>query len=400
MAKVIAISADDSRLHRITMMIEQHGGHFVQVARAEPAQALAQPGLTRPADLLVIEAPAFAANTLELLRTRLQEQPETHCVLVTENPSADILMRAMRSGVRCVLPWPLDAKEFDDEMERAIGQNSPGSRKNGKILSFLSSRGGSGTTTIATNLGYTLAATRKKRVLLIDLNQHYGDAAFLVTDRPPPATLTEICQQIDRMDTALLDACITRAHADFDVIAAAGDPVKAAEVKASHIEHIVSLVRPQYDIVLFDLGQSINPATIFALDHSELIYPVLQPNLPSLRSGHKLIDICHSLGYQDELLRLVANRVSKHGPVSVGTLSEAMGMKVAHALPDDPQHATDANTQGLPILQLSPNCPLSRALLTMADSLYPPVANAHDGLLSKLFGGRGRTGALQTIRQT
>lgn len=98
-------------------------------------------------------------------------------------------MRAMRAGVQCVLPWPPDAQEFRDEVQRCTSHALSGHRSEAKVVSFLSCKGGSGTTFTAANFGYTLAARQGKRVLLIDLSQQYGDAAFLVTDQAPPATL-------------------------------------------------------------------------------------------------------------------------------------------------------------------------------------------------------------------
>ncbi|MEA3128335.1 MAG: pilus assembly protein CpaE [Paraburkholderia sp.] len=100
----------------------------------------------------------------------------------------------------------------------------------------MSSKGGSGTTLIAVNLAYSLASLRNSRVLLIDLSQQFGDASLLMADKPPPATLADLCSQIDHLDAGLLDACVMRVHANLDVLAGAGDPLKAAEVQPAQLD--------------------------------------------------------------------------------------------------------------------------------------------------------------------
>ncbi|MGO4306754.1 AAA family ATPase [Cupriavidus sp. RAF12] len=386
MAKIAVVSADDSHLQYVAGMIAQTANHVVQRTRATPALALAQPGLTLGTDLLILDAPDFGADDIAQLRRVTSEHPETLCMLLTESPSADVLMRAMRAGVQCVLPWPPDAQEFRDELQRCTSHALGTGRGDGQVLSFISCKGGSGTTFTAANFGYVLAARHHKRVLLVDLSQQYGDAAFLVTDQTPPAALSEVCKQIERLDAALLDACVTHVCPHFDVLPAAGDPVKAGAVKAAHLERILAVARQQYDVVIFDVGQDINPASIMVLDHSNLIYAVLQLNLSYLRAGRRMRDICHSLGYHAERLRLVINRHDKHAPIDLRTMEECFGIRASHVLPHDPGPVRDAANQGVPVLQLAESSAIARALSDMARQLYPEAAPRRDSLLRKLFG--------------
>ncbi|AZG12351.1 MULTISPECIES: AAA family ATPase [Cupriavidus] len=386
MAKIVAVSADDSQLQHVAGLIAQSASHVVQRTLAAPGVALSQPGLTLGTDLLIVAAPDFSADDIAQLRRLRTEAPDTLCMLLTGNPSADLLMRAMRAGVQCVLPWPPDAAEFRDELQRCTSHALSGGRAEGQVLSFVSCKGGSGTTFLAANTAHMLATQHRKHVLLLDLNQQYGDAAFVLTDQTPPATLTDVCRQIDRLDAALLDACVTHVGPGFDVVPAAGDPVKAGEIKAAQIERLLDVARQQYDVVVLDVGQDINPMSLVVLDHSNLIYPVLQPSLSHLRAGRRLLDLCHSLGYHTDRLRLVLNRQDKHAPIDPRTMENAFGMRFAHLLPNDTAPVREASSQGLPLLQVAPKGALTRALLALAADIYPGAAPQRDGLLRKLFG--------------
>ncbi|AYB61446.1 AAA family ATPase [Ralstonia solanacearum] len=386
MAKIALVSADDARLQYLSGLIAQAANHVVHRTCAAPSQALAKPGLGQGTDLLILEAAAFNPDDIQQLRRLTSEHPDTPCMLLTESPSADLLMRAMRAGVQCVLPWPPDAQEFRDELQRCTSHALSSTRHDGQVLSFLSCKGGSGTTFTAANFAHVLSARHGKHVLLVDLCQQYGDAAFLVTDQSPPATLANVCNQIDRLDAALLDTCVTHVGPGFDVLAGAGDPVKAGEIKAAHLERILVLAASLYDVVVSDLGQDINPASIVVLDHSSVIYPVLQLSLSYLRAGRRLMEICHSLGYHADRLRLVVNQYDKRVPITQNTLESAFGMPVAHVLPYDPGTVRDAANQGVPVLQLAEGSPIARALADMARQLFPASPHQHDSLLRKLFG--------------
>lgn len=393
MAKIVIVSADESQLQHIAGLIAQSANHVVQRTLAKPSLALSQPGLTLGTDLLIVAAPEFTADDIGQLRRIRTDSATTLCMLLTGHPSADLLMRAMRAGLQAVLPWPPEPQEFRDELQRCTSHALSNGGAEGKVLSFLSCKGGSGTTFIAANAAHMLATRQHKRVLLVDLSQQYGDAAFLMTDQSPPATLSEICRQIDRLDAALLDASVTHVCPGFDVVPAAGDPIKAGDIKAAHLERLLTVARQEYEAVILDVGQDINPASIVVLDHSSLIYPVFQPSLSHLRAGRRLLDICQSLGYHTDRLRLVLNRHDKHAPIDLRTIENAFGARVAHVLPNDTSPVREASSQGIPLLEAAPKSPITRAIAALTHDLYPDAPPQRDGLLRKLLGHGARVPA-------
>ncbi len=172
----------------------------------------------------------------------------------------------------------------------------------------------------------------------------------------------------------------------YDVVPAAGDPIKAGEIKAAHLERILAVARQQYDAVVFDIGQDINPATLAVLDHSNLIYAVMRRSLAHLRAGRRLFDLCQSLSYHTDRGRLVLNGDDRHASIAQRTLEDAFGVRVAHVLPLDAGPVRDASEQGEPVAQLAPNSAIVRALADMARQLYPDTQPRRDNLLRKLFG--------------
>ena len=79
---------------------------------------------------------------------------------------ADFLLQAMRAGVREVLPSPAAAGRIYPALERIEEKlERPATMRNGKVLAFISCKGGSGATFIATNLGLCPGGRRHTSVL-------------------------------------------------------------------------------------------------------------------------------------------------------------------------------------------------------------------------------------------
>jgi len=190
MAKLILVAADDTRARQLLALAQQADTRRQpQLVCVEPGKALAMAGLIHTSDFLVLQADEFDTEVLDRLRQRFPDG-DVPCILVTPQPTAELLMRAMRMGVRSVLRWPLDPREFNDELARLDTRAQVGETL-ARTIAFTSCKGGSGTTFAAANFAAAVAALRNKRVLLVDLVQQFGDAAFVVTDKAPPATLPD-----------------------------------------------------------------------------------------------------------------------------------------------------------------------------------------------------------------
>lgn len=389
MIDIFLISSSAERAPHIVARLEESGVVFrLRTAYGTARQLRVHAREIRSADLLIVDDVDLSARELLGVEEALACSPALYCMLVTPAPSAALLTAAMRVGVRHVLSWPLDAYEIAAALTHIAGKKSAGVRRAGRIVSLASCKGGSGTTLIAVNLAWSLAAQRNRRVLLIDLSQQFADASLLLADKPPPVTLADLCLQVDRLDAALLDACVMHVHANLDVLAGAGDPLKAAAMLPAQLEQILALVRERYDAVLIDLGQSINPLTIHALDHSDAICMIVRQNPLYLHGGRRMLDIFKELGYPPSKVRVVVNQYDKNARINLPTLEQTLGAKVAHQLPRDDKQVNEALNRGVPLVTTAHDSALARGICLLADMLWPAIAEPRKGMLGRLFAAR------------
>jgi pilus assembly protein CpaE len=337
-------------------------------------------------ELVILDASDISAEEGELVERLSKQYSASSFMLLTREPQQDLLIRAMRAGMREVLPLPLVHRAFHEAVDRIEVAAGLSPIREGKVLAFISCKGGSGATFLSTNFGYALAALADKKVLLIDLHGQFGDATLYVSDQKPAMTLSDICAQISRMDGAFLDSCLVHVASNFGVLAAADDPNRKVDMKPEHMDTILRIARQHYDFVVLDVGRQIDAISLRALDQADTIYPVLQLALPDIRDGRRLLDIFRSLGYPNERIRLIVNRYEKGGKLRLTDLEQALGADVVHTVPNDYLSATDSVNQGIPVLQLSRSSNVARSLAELVKMVASRRVAESKGLFDRLFG--------------
>lgn len=357
----------------------------IAIVRDMPGMPRLDPVAQERPDLVFFDARGDKQESLASLERVAERHPQAMIVLLAPEQSPDLLIAAMRLGVREVVSFPVDLAELDKAIERITAKMREAVRPEGKILTLVSSKGGSGTTFIAVNLAYALASIAQKRTLLIDLNLQFGDAALFVSDAKPPATMADLCEQIGRLDAQLLDSSLIHAAPNFDVLAASSDPDPDDRIRPDHVAAILALAKNQYDFVLLDAGRQINALTIRALDSSDLIFPVLQQSLPFIRNGQRMLDMFSTLGYRKESIRQILNRHDDAGALSQAELERSLGTRVAHQIPNNFEIANESVNQGEPVLKIARSSNLAKGFVRMVQSLTEAPIAASPGLIRRLF---------------
>ena len=337
-------------------------------------------------ELVIFDASDVEAAEWDLVDRLARQYPNASFILLTRDAQQELLIRAMRAGMREVLQLPLVHRAFHEAMDRIEIESGVTRMRDGKVLAFIACKGGSGATFLATNFGYALAALAEKKVLLIDLHGQFGDATLYVSDQKPTMTLSDICSQITRMDGAFLESCLVHVAPGFGVLAAADDAAQTVDMKPEHMDVILRVARQHYDFIVLDVGRQIDALSLRALDTADTIYPVLQLALPDIRDGRRLIDIFRSLGYPVERTRLIVNRYTKGGKLRLADLEHALGADVVHTVPNDYLSATDSVNQGIPVLQLSRSSPVARSLADLVELVTERRVTEAKGLFDRLFG--------------
>ena len=344
-------------------------------------------------DLVIAEA--ASARDLDALEALAGVHPEIDYLLVAGELSSEALMRAMRAGVREVLPAPASTESVLAAVQRLVRKRSPlltaaaaAPLRQGEVIGFVSCKGGSGATFVAANVAHLLAHKGDRRVALIDMNLQFGDAALFVSNERAVSNVAEVARNIHRLDASLLQSAMTAASPGLWVLAAPDDPAQAGEVTPEHVQAVLALACTMFDYVVVDVGRTINATSLRTLDACKYIYVVMQLTLPFIRDGRRLREVFRSLDYPSSKLRWIVNRYQKGGDISLDDLKRTLDLEQLITLPNEYEVVASSVNQGIPVERLSPNSPITRALRAVAETIAPPDSKKRSsGWLSGLLGG-------------
>ena len=371
--KISIISASKAHAEAIKKVLQDDGAPeswriAITVAELDHLAEIVE--LESP-NLLVLDNLCNRESDLHVLERLSLKAPSLSYLLLCHEVSQDFLISAMRYGVRDVLKIPVAPGALRLAIER-IEQKavvpSP-ERKKGKLIGLIGCKGGSGATFIAANLAYMLAA-QGESVALFDMNLQFGDAVLFVSDRQPEYNLSDVTgSNISRLDASYLNACMLKVLPNFGVLAAPEDPGMAMSVRPEHIEVLFNLARSMYDYVIVDVGRVLNAATVKALDHADVLMPVLQQTLPFIRDAKRIVHTLMELGNSRDKIRLIVNRHERGGDIEIDDIERTLGMKVYKAIPNSYKAVSASVNQGIPILKIAANDPVTRVLHAIVGDL-------------------------------
>ena len=347
-------------------------------------QVVAAAEQERP-DLLMLEGQGLSAMDLRILSHVTSRFPDLGVFMLCSDQSPEFLIEVMRAGVREVLPTPLSRTVLMEAVER-FQQRIMLARmpvNQCQVLAFIPCKGGSGATFLATNIAYTLAALEGKRVALFDLNLQFGDASLFVHDRPPATSIADIARQIQRLDGSFLASSMVQVLPNFGVLAAPEEAEKAAEIKPEHINGLFQVAIKHYDFLILDVGRELDGVSLQALDRADLIFPVLQQSLPSIREAKRMSNVFRALSYANDKLRLIVNRYEKKADITLADVENTLNLGIFKVVPNDYMVVTRAVNQGNPVINLAPRSPVAKSVQEIAHELCHGTAQG--SLLRKLF---------------
>jgi pilus assembly protein CpaE len=220
---------------------------------------------------------------------------------------SDLLLISMRAGAREFLVLPFDPGAMAEALARASALRSasrPAKRAEGRLLVFLSAKGGSGVTTLACNFAVSLAQESGKKTLLIDLNLPLGCAAINLGIKTEHS-IVNVFQDFKRLDSSFLSSLLEEHASGLSVLAAPSE-LAPTQVSEDAIDTLLEVALQNFDYVVVDAGSKLNLQHTLLFDESATIYLVTQVGLAELRNSNRLISLLSTAG--SPKLEIVINR--------------------------------------------------------------------------------------------
>jgi pilus assembly protein CpaE len=299
------------------------------------------------------------------------ECPRTAVVCAARDSSPDLILRSLRAGARDFLRLPVIAEEFRTVLERTsefCAAQTEAPKKRGRAISVFSSKGGCGTSFIATNL----AAATNAPTVLVDLNLQAGDLALFLGVEPK-YSIADLVENRARVDDSLMKSYLAPHGANLSLLSAPREADLADDIEPEHVFEVIELLRERFEYVIIDPQHTFDSITLAALDQSDEIVLVLTLDIPAVRSTQRALQIFDRLGYPRHKVKIVVNRWSKQIELDIKQVERFLGERVVGYVESDYNTAVNSINLGQPLVESEPTSRIATAIRQIAASVTGAV---------------------------
>jgi pilus assembly protein CpaE len=389
--RVVVFNAEEGYAAPLrTMLLALHG---VKIVAEVDEVALLPQAITRfPCDVLVANLDPAPEAALAVLGQVAEANPGQAIFAVSESTDGQLILAAMRSGIREFLTKPVEEDVLREALDK-VAVKTNASRKQGTLITVIGGAGGVGATTIAVNLAVEMNVIVPRRVAVVDLDHRFGQVAMAL-DVEPQYTIADLCDTPEQLDPQMIERALVKHRTGTRVLSRPLHFQQADNITAAHCVGVLSALTQYYDYVIVDGPTRFDFGAKAVLDIADVNLIVLQLVVPTVRSVHRMIQGMLEIGYNVERMRLVCNRVGcAGGGIDVADVQSTLNLDVFGEIPDDWAAVNGAMNTGEPLFTSAPKSKARTAIKALAARLHDPNAapvleepeRKRGGLLSKIF---------------
>jgi pilus assembly protein CpaE len=290
---------------------------------------------------LIVDISSDPETAIKSIEKVKQAAPDLFTIVSNFHADGETVIACMRAGASEFLLQPLKRSEFRDAMarlERAPRHSATNESKLGKVYTFIGTKGGVGTTTMAVNFAAVLAQ-RKSSTVLIDLDWTGNDAAMQL-GASPQYTLNEVAENLERMDQTLFEGFVTRDPLGFFLVGPADSLENQGHFSDHMVREFATFLVEKYEAVVVDGGRTIsNESVLAAAQVSAAVFLVIDQEFPSIRNAQRYIAFLMRMGFNQDQIKVIVNRYSKKvtpTQASVEQIHQTLNQPVFYGIPNSP----------------------------------------------------------------
>lgn len=334
-----------------------------------------------PAERILVIGPDEPLSEVLTTSVALRDaRPELSILLLRRELIADEVSSAVDAGVREVVPDQPGALAtavarvhhdaavlVADPPQHAAAEPVPvpaaGTRR-GEVVTVFAPKGGSGKTTISTNLAVALHAHGTRRVCLVDLDLEFGDVAISLRLEPVRSLVDAVTADVPD-DGDAIALLTTEYQPGFDCILAPIEPGEAAKIAPQLVSDLLYLLRERYDYVVVDTPSQLSENVLAAVDAADELVLLANPEIPALKNLRLTLDTLDLLSYRRDARLILFNKQDDATGLLAAEVEEAIGMPLAARVPASRDVPASIN-KGVPIVAARPDHPVSVAITDFA----------------------------------
>lgn len=332
-------------------------------------------------EVLILGPGLPVEDSLKLAGVMDLQYPEISVVLVVPE-SSEVVIQAMRSGVRDLLDPAADPDAIRIMLERAslaaAGRRrglAPSTSEHadhgegGRVIAVMSPKGGVGKTTVATNLAIGLGKSAPMSVVIVDLDLQFGDVASgLMLE--PEHTITDAVVGAASQDSMVLKTYLTVHPAGIYALCAPRNPVEMDKIAPEHISRLLTQLRQEFHYIIVDTAPGLGEHVLATLEQATDAVWICGMDIPSIRGLRTGFQILNELNLMPAQRHVVLNMADRRGGLTLQDVEATINAPVDVVLPRSKSLPFSTN-KGVPVLQDGSRDPAAKGLRKLVDRFKP-----------------------------
>ncbi len=321
--------------------------------------------------------------------------PFTQIVILSIQNDPNYMRRAMLAGARDFLTKPPTIDELtsairragtmarDERMKAPVVSGAQASKAGGahaftslgagKVITFYSPKGGSGCTTLATNLAICLN-NEDTSVVIVDGNLQFGDVAVFMNEQGK-FSLLDLASRVDELDPDVVNnVTVKHSQSGVRILAAPIKPEQSDLITADQFSKVIRYLRNVFSYIIIDTASSLQTITASAIDSSDVLVLLTTQDIPSIKNSRLFLDEIDALGYDRKRIIFVMNKFDKRIGITPEKVGENLKQDITSVIPYEERVIVSVN-RGIPFLLADKSRPLSRAILSLAEDVRKKISD-------------------------
>lgn len=363
-------------------------------------EALSTANETRPDGILVgVNEPM--ERSLQTIESLISLRAETPVIVYSSAKEIEVVRATMLAGARDFLQRPVRPEALKDSVLKALAsEENRRLRKTGQIndtptvgtvITVFGAKGGIGKSTVATNLGVALSQLSTDAVVIVDLDNSFGDIAGML-DVKPERSLFNLAHEVESVERDDLKRFVVKHPSSGLDVLSGPTLLEWRKLSGDSVRAVIELLQRSYDKIVLDTSGTLNEISEVAMQVATIVLWVTTSEYSSVRDSIEAMRSLRALSYSHERMRIVINGIYPDDAIRPSAVQEALQRDIFWQIPYDRKVRTGTHL-GQPIVITSPQSVVSKSFVELATVISGGKVNRN----GKAFGGFKWRGSVQRV---
>ena len=236
----------------------------------------------------------------------------------------------------------------------------------GKMVIFISGKGGVGKTVLSVNAAVELAS-RGAATCIMDGDFQFGDLN-LALDLQPSFTISDLIQGAESLDNVKISYYLDRHISGANVLSAPIKPEQADLIEGNHIKIICDKILEEHEYLLVDLPSRLSENNLIFMEMADEIFLITDTSFTAIKNTKIMLRITKLLNMDDKIT-VIINRSDAQGLIKSSDVKNMLDIQNALYISNNTKVVSKSFAMGVPFVKDKPRERISRDIVELVDKI-------------------------------